>query len=182
MPQGLRDRIWITAHIRMRSESRLRALSRKLTYVTVWYSTMLTCLTVYQLVAPKEAFRDTTSAALAIAVLALSMFVPSLNLDQQADRFRECYLKLQRILDTIADDEALTTAYYDILDAYPNHPPTDRTDFIVSSHLNGQEVTSSEKTIETTWLMLASYWFRQVRGTVLTVLAGLAPALLYFLL
>lgn len=182
MPQGLRDRIWITAHIRMRSESRIRALSKRLTFVTVWYSTVLTCLTVYQLVAPKVTFRDVTSAALAIAVLALSMFVPSLNLDQQADRFRECYLKLQRILDIVADDEALKTAYYDILDAYPNHPPTDRTDFIVSSYLNGQEVTNSGKPIEPTWAMLVSYWFRQVRGILVTVLAGLAPALLYFLL
>jgi len=143
---------------------------------------MLTCLTVYQLVAPKETFRDATSAALAIAVLALSMFVPSLNLDQQADRFRECYLKLQRLLDTVADDEALKTAYYDVLDAYPNHPPTDRTDFMVSSYMNGQEVTNSGKPIETTWTMLASYWFRQLRGVVAAVLGGLAPALLYFLL
>jgi hypothetical protein len=182
MSQGLRDRVWITAHIRMRSESRLRTLSRRLTYVTVWYSTMLTCLTVYQLVAPKDPFRDATSAALAIAVLALSMFVPSLNLDQQADRFRECYLKLQRLLDTVADDEELQSAYYDVLDAYPNHPPTDRTDFIVSAYLNGQEVTNSGRPIETTRAMLASYWFRQVRGVVVAVLGGLAPALLYFLL
>lgn len=182
MSQGLRDRIWITAHIRMKTERRLRVTAKALNVLTVWYSTILACLTVYQLVAPKAVFRDVACAVLAVAVLALSIFVPSLNLDQQADRFRECYLKLQRLLDTLADDEALKTPYYDVLDAYPNHPPGDRTDFVVSSHLAGQKLTSAGEPIETTLTMLASYWSRQAFRLVCAGVAYLAPGLLYFLL
>lgn len=182
MSQGLRDRIWITAHIRMKTERRLRSISKTLNFVTVWYSTILTCLTVYQLVASKDAFRDVASAALAIAVLTLSVFVPSLNLDQQADRFRECYLKLQRLLDTVTDNDALKTAYYDVLDAYPNHPPTDRTDFIVASKMSGQEITSSGKPVEATNSMFVGYWYRQGRAATFVAGGFLAPALLYFIL
>lgn len=182
MSQGLRDRIWLTAHIRMKTERRLRSTSRTLNYITVWYSTILTCLSVYQLVAEKQVFRDVASAVLAIAVLALSIFVPSLNLDQQADRFRECYLKLQRLLDTIADDDALTTAYHDVLDAYPNHPPRDYTDFVLASHLANQRLTSAGNPIVPTIPMQIGYWFRQVRGVAVAGAGYLAPGLLYFLL
>jgi len=178
----LKDRIWITAHVRMRSESKLRSLSRRLAFITVWYSTVLTCLTVYQLVAPNEVFRDVAAAAFAVAVLALSIFIPSLNLDQRADRFRECYLKLQRILETTTDDNSLKFAYFDILDAYPNHSTADHTDFIVSSYLNKQEVKYAGVAIPITVPMLASFWCRKVISIALTAVGGLAPGLLYFLL
>lgn len=166
----------------MKTERRLRSTSRTLNYITVWYSTILTCLSVYQLVADKQVFRDVASAMLAIAVLAMSIFVPSLNLDQQADRFRECYLKLQRLLDTISDDDALTTAYYDVLDAYPNHPPRDYADLVVASHLAGQQLTSASKPIVPTKPMKTGYWFRQFRGVALAGSGYLAPALVYFML
>lgn len=181
MSQDLRDRIWLTAHIRMKTERRLRSTSRTLNYITVWYSTILTCLSVYQLVAEKQVFRDVASAMLAIAVLTLSIFVPSLNLDQQADRFRECYLKLQRLLDTISDYDALKTAYHDVLEAYPNHASRDYTDFVLASHLAKQELTSCGKPIVPTITMHVGYWFRQVRGVTLAGLGYLAPSFIYFL-
>jgi hypothetical protein len=182
MSQGLRDRIWITAHVRMRTERRLRSVSKTLNFVTVWYSTILTCLTVYQLVAEKDMLRDVASAALAIAVLALSIFIPSLNLDQQADRFRECYLKLQRLLDTVSDEDMLKSQYFDVLDAYPNHPPTDHIDFVVASDRSGKEVTNAGETVKITRSMKADYWFRKVRGISFALAGYAAPALLYFIL
>lgn len=177
-----RDRIWLTAHIRMSSERRLRNTSRTLSYLTVWYSTVLTCLTVYQLIADKNVFRDVTSAALAVALLALSTFVPSLNLEQQADKYRDCYLKLQRLLDTIDSDKELTLAYYDILDAYPNHPPSDYYDFVVKSWLIGQKINSSGNAILPTYSMHGGYWLRRIGKSFATAVAGLAPCSLYYLL
>jgi hypothetical protein len=181
MSHDFRDRVWFTAHIRMRTERRLRLMSRILNCLTVWYSTVLTCLTVYQLIASNNPVRDVASAALAIVLLALSIFVPSLNLEQQADRFRECYLKLQRLLDTVTDDTILNISYYDILDAYPNHPPMDYTDFIVSSKLAGQNLTTSGKPVLPTIFMFASYWFRRFFGLIITVVAVVSPGLLYYL-
>lgn len=182
MSQNLRDRVWLTAHVRMGSERRLRLTSRILNYLTVWYSTVLTCLTVYQLIASKNPVRDVTSAALAVVLLALSIFIPSLSLDQQADRFRECYLKLQRLLDTVSEDTILKVSYYDILDAYPNHPPKDYTDFVVASRIKNQELTTSGNLVLPTNSMYVSYWFRRFLGFFITSVAVIAPGLLYFLL
>jgi hypothetical protein len=153
-----------------------------LTFITVWYSTVLTCLTVYQLVAEKDFVRDTTSAALAVILLALSLFLPSLNLEQQADRYRECYLKLQALLDTIRDDKNLTKAYYEVLQAFPNHPPSDYGDFIVSAKMTGQEVSSGGRQIKPTCMMQVGFWFRRFVAAALFSLSLAAPGLIYFIL
>lgn len=182
MSEYIRDRVWLTAHVRMRTEARLRRQSRFLNFLIFWFSTALTCLTVYQLTAVKSPVRDMTSAALAIVVLALSIFVPSLNLDQQADKFRECYLKLQRLLDYTKDNDILLSSYYDVLEAYPNHPANDYIDFVVISKFNNQTLTSSEKTILPTKTMCASHWLRRIASFLAAAAAMLAPGLLYFLL
>lgn len=122
------------------------------------------------------------SAVLAIALLALSIFVPSLNLDQQADRFRECYLKLQRLLDTISDEVVLVSAYYDVLDAYPNHPPRHYQDLLAASYLSKQALTSGGTSIPVTTMMLFAYYFRQFRSAAFSGAGYAAPSLLYFLL
>lgn len=182
MGDNLRDRIWLTARIRMISEARLRSLSRTLSVLTVWYSTILTCLTVYQLTVPADSVRNVASAALAIAVLVLTVFVPSLNLDSDADRFRECYLKLQRLLDTVPDHEALNLAYHDILEAYPNHTNRNRTDCIAASHLDGAKLSTAGKEIQVSFSMWVSYGVRLVFRFLSPVVGFFLPFLVYFIL
>lgn len=178
----LRDRVWLTARIRMRSEARLRSFSRFLNFSIFWYSTALTILTVYQLIAPKDQFRDITSAALAILVFGLSIFIPTLNLEKDAERFRECYLKLQRILDIFEDEKELKKEYYETLDAYPNHPEKDYVDFVVSSKIYGQELEHEGKPRNPTIAMWAGFATRALIRYVGRIMAIIAPALLYFLL
>lgn len=182
MSTVLRDRIWITSRVRMKSESRLRQANRYWTFVTFWYSTVLTCLTVYQLVAEKDPARDIISATLAILLLALSIYLPSLNLEQQADRYRECYLKLQSLRDTVKDDKALTREYYEVLQSYPNHPSSDYDDFVVSALLAGQSVFNGESEVKPTFSMHVGFWLRKAVRASSGVLIILAPILLYFVL
>lgn len=182
MADNIRDKIWFTAHIRMRSEARLRSNSTRLNILIFWFSTALTCLTVYQLTAPKSVNRDVISAVLAICVFGLSIFIPTFGLERQADKYRECYLKLQRLLETESDDVKITPLYHDILEAYPNHPSHDYVDFVVDSYLRNQNLRSGGDPVTPSWAMIAGYCYRTVSRQLFIIVAAGSPGLLYFLL
>lgn len=182
MSQNIRERAWFTAHVRMRTEARLRRLSWFFKFLIFWSSTVLTCLTVYQLTAPKNADRDIISAAIAIFVFALSIFIPSLNLEKQAEKFRECYLRLQRLMDTEVCDKNFSSEYYNVLDVYPNHAKRDYTDFIVISALNKQYISRGGSEVSPTCFMWVSYFSRRICAFLALVAVVVSPSLLYFLL
>lgn len=182
MAENVRDKVWLTAHIRMGSERRLRRLSFVLKITTIWYSTVLTCLTVYQLIAPKSIARDGISAALAIILLAFSIFIPSLDLDRQAEKFRECYLKLQRLLDTETDINSINISYHNILEAYPNHWPQDQVEFVVNSRMSNQFISSSDRPILPTLWMYIEYISTKIAARMGFLILLLAPGLLYYII
>lgn len=52
-----------------------------------------------------------------------------LGLNILADKYRECCLKLQKLLDNPCDN--LSQKYSEALDFFPNHTPNDYVDFVI---------------------------------------------------
>ena len=119
---NISDKISITGRTRMGSEARLRRQANLWNLLVVWYTVSLSCLSVYQLVAESSNNRNVVATIMAIIVMSLSIYIPTLGFERQADQFRACYLHLQRLSDTIDDTTQLSSQYHEILEHFPNHP------------------------------------------------------------
>lgn len=171
--------IWLTSRIRMRAEFRLRRMSNWLTALTVWYSTVLVCLTFIQIAFDANKNRDVISAIIAVSVFSLSLYIPSLSLLYRAGKYRECYLKLQRLIDSGLDVREINDKYYDILDGYENHSSKDRRDFIVKSYFDKQKVNDNAGELLPSKAMIFGSFVDYLKFHVIFALAFLAPLLLY---
>jgi hypothetical protein len=179
----LRDKIWLTAHTRMISEARLTKNARLWNLLIVWYSTSLACLTTYQLVADESTTRNILSAILAIGVLSLSIYIPTLQFEQKAALYRSCYLRLQRLLDLGMKEIDLATQYHDVLENFPNHSNRDWNKLLVNSHCSGRALQDGETNIPVPKMMIFGNFLIQTRDVILWLTAFAMPAILsYFLL
>lgn len=159
----------------MITEAHLLRSARLWDLLIIWYSTWLTCLTVSQLVFQPSKANALISAVLAIVVLVLSVYVPTLGLKQRAELFRSCYLKLQRLLDEEIDDDHLTTKYHDVLSEYPNHSRCDWISHLVSAHKDGQPLTTGGKMIPVSKKAKRSLFWMNTFSTMAWIAAFLAP-------
>lgn len=176
----MRDKVWLTAHVRMVAESQLRVSHHLWNILIIWYSTCLTCLTIYHLVTTQESNAELMAAILSVMVLSLSIYIPTLGLKQKADTFRSCYLKLQRALDTITDEAELAIAYHDILGDFPNHDDGHWIALIVQYDRRGEPLESDGERIPVTCGTKLGHYFERTRyGTVWFAGFG-APLLIYY--
>ncbi|MBL0849097.1 MAG: SLATT domain-containing protein [Candidatus Liberibacter ctenarytainae] len=159
----LKNKIWLTAKIRMVAESRRKMLSRILWVLMVWYS--FSSLVVHLF---SNSIKDLNPAEFGALFSVLSLMAPlvslGLGLDILADKFRDCYLRLQKLLDHPSPDDELARQYSDILDIHPNHSPADYQDFLVGNiTIEKKPLTDAVgNKIEVTWWMVTSYIIRKM--------------------
>lgn len=182
MSEPIRDKAWITAHARMRAEERLRKLSSWLNFLTAWYSTMLVVISVYSLVSDKDINRDAIIVGLSVAVLSLSLFVPSLKLGHSADQHRDCYLKLQKVLDTTKNSGAFIRSYHEVLESFPNHSPKDYRSLVIESEFFGNKLSIGKKDIQSTTCMYIGYARDRVVFYGLFSIALIIPIVVFYLI
>jgi hypothetical protein len=182
MLSDIKDRIWRTARIRMKSEARVRDEANYFNILIVWYSTILTILTVYQLVAAQDDVRDLVSAALSIGLLSASIFVPSMRKEYEADKFRECYLKLQQLLDQNLSEQKLKERYHDILQQYPNHKVVDHIAMLIGQAKSGDPVKIRDVKVPVTFSMKWTYFLYHACRFVMAFTFICAPLLLFYVL
>ena len=176
---NISDKIWITGRTRMGSEARLRRQATLWNLLIVWYTVALSCLSVYQLVAEPNSNRNVVSTIMAIIVMSLSIFIPTLGFERKADQFRACYLRLQRLSDTVNDPATLCVQYHEILENFPNHPTHDWIALLVSSKMQGTPIENNGTEIPVTNCMIIKRYIWNFSQGAVWFIAFLVPLGLY---
>lgn len=157
------DKIWITSRIRMIAERKL-ARNQLLSHITVTYYSLFTVL----LSIFSDFYRDFYSLidqiniAATVVVLVASLVAGGFRFEARAGAFRECYLRLQSLLDQNKDIDVKKSDYNEILASYPNHSQNDYYDLIISqTAFENKELRNGENKIEATAFIWASYILRK---------------------
>lgn len=134
------ENIYLTSKIRMTSEVRLKLTGKLLNALITWYSFVLIALSVADIAKIIEfKYFSTFSVAYSVGTLVASLILQGERHQERAERFRECYLKLQGIYrSTALTDEEKLQDYQKILDNYENHSDYDYQSVVVSSWWNSK--------------------------------------------
>lgn len=149
------DRIYITYKTRMMSESRLRSSAYYSNVMIVWYSLALIVISLIDLSGKFIVSNfSMISAAVSIAVFAMSLFIYGERYSERADQFRSCYLKLQALHASALSDNEKAERYSEILEFYPNHSDSDYDEMLFDAWIRGQSLSNSSGPIKITLLKI----------------------------
>jgi hypothetical protein len=179
---NIADKAWLTGRTRMVTEARLIRQGRLWNLLIIWYSVGLTCLTVFQLYNEPDESISLVAAILAVSVLSLSIYIPTLGFERQAELFRRCYLRLQRLVDETTDNAELTKQYHEILAEFPNHPTRDWSAFLIASQLAGNPPTNDGNEIPIPWPLWLKHYSKVIFETILWIAAFAAPGIVFCLI
>ncbi|RJF79327.1 SLATT domain-containing protein [Azospirillum cavernae] len=138
--KDVRDRIWITSKVRMISERRYLSYESTAHLLMNTFSGILLLTSIY----PDEIGRSVPglskiNVAFSLLIFGSSLLVYGFKFGETAAKHRECYLKLQRLLDSNKDDEDNFEKYHDILENYPNQSDRDYYDFVFERYRKRKE-------------------------------------------
>lgn len=141
------NNIYLTSRIRMGSEVRLKSNGKVLNALITWYSFILIALSVADISKILEfKYFSTFSVACSVGILVASLLLQGARYQERAERFRECYLKLQSLHSSpdIGLDEKLKD-YHAILNNYENHSDFDYQVALVSAWWNNKYLENSRE-------------------------------------
>lgn len=171
------ENIWLTSRTRMISEARCRRLGQYGNLLVAWYSLWLIGLTIYDLFDESDQQLGVALVILSVFVFALSLIMPSMGFEERASRFRECYLRLQRLLSEDISAKEKTQRYHDILEGYANHTTLDWDIMLVQAFLRKQDIKVGNEQRDPT----LAQWIKVFGHFTLTILFGIALFLSPFL-
>ena len=164
MSKRLKDKIWITSHVRIHAEKKYK-LYNILSHIILSYLSFLLIIGMLF----SEHFRtdpelfDKLMITLSLLVFASSLIVHGFKFGEKSNQFRECYLKLQALLGDFKSTEEPEKKYAEILAQYPNHSDGDYHFFLLmETVISGEEIEHGGKTKKFTWFMAISVIFRIV--------------------
>ncbi|AHA28006.1 SLATT domain-containing protein [Candidatus Liberibacter americanus] len=170
--------IWLTSKVRMLAERKLRRLNTILCLLMLYYS--FASLAVHLFSRFIVSFYQAEIGALFAVISLFLNFMPlSWRPDIIADKYRECYLELERL--NSSSEYSKIDLYHEILAKYPNHSDTDYKDFMVEQRFYGRDITdSSGFSIKTSLFIMISYWVRKIIYILMIAVAFGIP-ITYFL-
>lgn len=160
------DRIWITSKTRMISERRYQAydLAAHLVINAASMTLLLTSIYPAEIGAIVPGLSKLNVAS-SLILFASTLLVYGFKFGEKAARYRECYLKLQEILDLGLSDREMGERYSAVLECYPNHADRDYYDLVVERHIKGgcaiRSPGSDKDVIPGMWAV-ASYAARRI--------------------
>lgn len=136
----IKDKIWKTSKSRMNAESRFRGYDN----VSHIFLVLLSIAVIASSIFLKGESSESISMLLSVFVLSTSIVVFGFRFGETAVKHRECYLRLQSLLDQTPEKEKLIRSYHAILLGYPNHLPIDYERVLIDS-------ASADETKITNW-------------------------------
>lgn len=173
------DKIWITSRVRMIAERKSKR-NQNISYLAVTYYSLFTVvLSIFS-----DYYKSTYSLveeinlAASVIVLVSSLVAGGFRFETRATVYRECYLKLQKLLDDDVDPKEKKERYNEVLWDYPNHSDNDYYDLIINHvYWEGKKLTNGEHPLNPTCFMWASYLFRHSFYYTVVLLLFACPAL-----
>lgn len=175
------ENIYLTARIRIKSESRLRWNAKILNLVIIWYSFVTILLSIADIAKFIEIeFFSTLSVSYSIGILIFSLIMNSEKYQERAERFRECYLKLHRLYkDKSISIEERVAEYHKLLDNYENHSDYDYQTALVSAWWNGKSLYNSEKELKAGWNHIAYVFLRNFMSVLKWIIIFFLPIIIF---
>ncbi len=101
-------------------------------------------------------YLDKITATLALFIFTTSLIIYAFKFSERADKYRECYLRLQGLEQSFDNEKDAVGAYQEILSGYPNHSPTDYEDLVLDRTFFGNRTlqTDGEPIKWTSWMLL----------------------------
>lgn len=165
------ENVYLTARIRMRSEVRLRNNGKILNVIITWYSFLLIAFSIADIAKILEfKFFSTLSTACSVGILIASLVMQGERYQERAEKFRECYLKLQSLYasaDLPLEDKICE--YHKILGNYENHSDYDYQYSIVSAWWNDKSLENGDGKLQADWNMILYIFTRKVAEFVFLV-------------
>lgn len=162
--EGIGAAAWITSKSRMYAEKRLRLYDWVAHLLLSWLSLSVIAWSVVRSSVENGALIDLYSAILSVFVFAFSVIVFGFKFGEGAAQHRECYLRLQKLLDSGVSSDEFTQQYHEILAGYGNHGSWDYESLVLSLTLfnkrEGQERAMQGKdgsSIVWSWVMLLKH-------------------------
>lgn len=177
--KSIGDRIWITSRVRMISE-RKALRNQNFSYIIVTYYSLFTViLSVFSSYYSKTyLLLEQLNLSASVVVLVASLVAGGFRFESSATVFRECYLKLQKLLAEDLPPSVKAERYSEILWDYPNHSSNDYYDFIVNHTLwENKNLNSGDDVLKYTLYMCISYFARRVFYYGVMTLLFLGPLL-----
>jgi hypothetical protein len=100
----LSDKIWITRKTRIYTEQRLIKMNTISNILVVWYSSILVCLTIWNLQFPNNKLNIYLVFG-SIAVLIASIVLTSQKYSERSIAMRNCYIKLDELYSKVKNAE-----------------------------------------------------------------------------
>lgn len=117
---------------------------------------------------------DKITIVLSLFLFGSSLIIYGFRFVETANKHRDCYLKLQRLIESYERQSDPGAAYHDILAQFPNHAPRDYEDFVLSGTLFDRKTLKiGDKAITWTAWMLIS---KVMREAVFWLLILILPA------
>lgn len=154
--ENIRDRVWLTARIRMTAEDRYR-LYDIVSHIFLSYMSMLMIIATVLADDLSKGVRHfgAITISLTIFVFTASLIVAGFRNRERANQHRDCYLALQSLLDSCSEDAELSRKYHEILPQHPNHSPRDHDDLVLNRTLFGNTpLWNGENKITWSWPMI----------------------------
>ncbi|MBY3755755.1 SLATT domain-containing protein [Azospirillum formosense] len=184
---AVRDRIWITSKTRMISERRYLSydLAAHIMINTVSVVLLLTSIYPDEIGAVVPGLSKINVAS-SLLLFAATLIIYGFKFGERAARHRECYLKLQRLIEDDMPASEMASKYSAALECYPNHADRDYFDLVFERHFKMRDAIkcpgSNDRITPGYWVIL-SYIMRRVSFFSLCYLIpfGVVAASLYAL-
>lgn len=123
--ETIKNRIWMTAKSRIHAEKRYRHYNIVSHIILVFLSIGVIGSTLLKGDLPPIIPLDELTILLSVFVMAATIVVFGFRFGEIATLHRECYLRLQSLLDRDETIDEFKRCYHEILGAYPNHASID---------------------------------------------------------
>jgi hypothetical protein len=175
--------IWTTAHSRMIAEKRFRTYDIVSSLSLSWLALSVIVWATVRSSQHNTVLLDTYTAIISAFVFAFSIIIFGFKFGERAALHRECYLRLQKLLDSEMDAEKLTNQYHEILGAYQNHNNCDYDALIIERTLYNNKWVRDRNGKDVKWTrwMITRHLFRTIifwLGATAIFLLGIMPYIL----
>lgn len=157
-----RSNIWITCKTRMQAEKRLKFYSLFSLLALNYFSFIIVVSAIFSgVLSERVPFFNEINISMSVALLASSLLFQGFKFDDVARLHRECYLRLQKLLEAPGERTEILGQYYEVLAEYPNHAPRDYDDLVIDRTLfRDKPIWDQSGPVRWTGFMVAKKLFR----------------------
>ncbi|WP_226019823.1 SLATT domain-containing protein [Novosphingobium sp. FKTRR1] len=175
------ENIYLTSKSRMESEKRLRRDGKYCNMMITWYSLLLIVSSIFDFSGIyKVKYFGVLSICCSVCVLIISLYLQGERHQERAERFKESYVKLQKIYwsHELSNNQKIC-AYDDLMLNCENHSDVDYSNAILTAWKNGKALENSTGNLKINFIIAAEALFSKFVFWAFLLAIAIAPVLVF---